>query len=88
MCTFAGGGIAMNKISEFRNKAKVSQAGLARTVGVTPSTIGNYESGIRNINVEMCWRIVKALNKMGALCAFDEVFPSPKQDCNESGLDR
>ncbi len=72
----------MNKISEYRNKAKVSQAGLAKTIGVTPSTIGNYEAGIRNINVEMCWKIVKALNQHGAECTFEHVFPDPKGDIN------
>lgn len=71
----------MNKISEYRNKAKVSQAGLAKTIGVTPSTIGNYEAGIRNINVEMCWKIVKALNQLGAECTFGDVFPDPQEDC-------
>ncbi|WP_273859390.1 helix-turn-helix transcriptional regulator [Photobacterium sp. GSS17] len=73
----------MNRISDFRNKVKVSQAGLAKVVGVTPSTIGNYESGIRNINIEMCWKIVKALNALGVVCTFEEVFPNPQLDTNE-----
>ncbi len=74
----------MNRISEYRNKAKVSQASLARAVGVMPSTIGNYESGIRNINVEMCWKIVKALNLLGVQCSFDSVFPDPQNEVSSS----
>lgn len=70
----------MNRISEYRNKAKISQAKLANAVGVIPSTIGNYESGIRNINVDMCWKIVKALNALGSHCVFDEVFPEPQNE--------
>ncbi|UTV28969.1 helix-turn-helix transcriptional regulator [Photobacterium atrarenae] len=73
----------MNRISDFRDKAKVSQAGLAKVVGVTPSTIGNYESGIRNIKLKMCWKIVKALNALGANCTFEEVFPNPQHDTSE-----
>lgn len=67
----------MNKISVYRNKAKISQAVLAKAIGVMPSTIGNYESGIRNINVDMCWKIVKALNLLGVECSFNDVFPDP-----------
>ena len=67
----------MNKISEYRNLVNVSQAKLAQEIGVTPSTIGNYESGIRNITVETCWKIVKALNRLGVKCLFTEVFPEP-----------
>ena len=73
----------MNKISEFRNKANVSQAGLANAIGVTPSTISNYEAGIRNINVEMCWKIVQAFNQFGAKCSFGDVFPEPPSDSSE-----
>ncbi|WGY45059.1 helix-turn-helix transcriptional regulator [Vibrio sp. ABG19] len=78
----------MNRISEYRNKAKVSQALLAKTVGVTPSSIGNYEAGIRNINVEMCWKIVKALNQLGAECTFGDVFPEPQSENSSKDLVR
>ena len=74
----------MNRISEYRNKIGVSQAKLSKIVGVTPSAIGNYESGVRNINVEMCWKIVKALNQLGGDCLFDDVFPEPQRDSTVS----
>lgn len=70
----------MNKISTFRRVAGISQAQLAKAVSVTPSTIGNYEAGIRNINIDMCWRIVKALNSFGARCSFNDVFPDPDRE--------
>jgi putative transcriptional regulator len=72
------GGKPMNKIADYRKKAKVSQAKLARLIGITPSTIGNYESGIRNINLDMCWRIVKAINQLGVNCSIEDLFPDPK----------
>ncbi len=69
----------MNRIAEFRNKAKVSQATLAKTVGgIVTSTIGNYEYGIRKIDVETARKIVNALNELGAQCTFDDVFPDPQ----------
>ncbi len=69
----------MNRISLFRTQANLSQARLAREVGVTTSTIGNYELGIRNINLGMCWKIVVALHRLGIHCSFEEVFPDPSQ---------
>jgi putative transcriptional regulator len=74
----------MNKISHYRSKANVSQAKLARLIGIKPSTIGNYESGIRNINLEMCWRIVTALNRLGIECSIEDVFPDPKTNSNSN----
>ncbi|HDL9513641.1 TPA: helix-turn-helix transcriptional regulator [Vibrio cholerae] len=70
----------MNKIAEHRNRIGISQSDLSKLVGVTPSAIGNYESGTRNINVDMCWKIVIALNSLGAKCTFQDVFPNPQTD--------
>ncbi|NRF28267.1 helix-turn-helix domain-containing protein [Vibrio coralliilyticus] len=67
----------MNNISFFRNKAKISQSKLSELVGVTPSTIGNYESGIRVVNINMGWKIVNAFQALGLKCQFTQVFPNP-----------
>ncbi|CAM3692945.1 antitoxin HipB [Vibrio aerogenes CECT 7868] len=68
----------MNKIAKYRRQAKVSQAILAKAVGVMPSTIGNYESGIRNISLTMCWKIVGAFKRWGIYCSLEDVFPEPQ----------
>jgi putative transcriptional regulator len=70
----------MNRISKYRNQANISQAKLAMAVGVFPSTIGNYEAGIRRINIDMCWKIVNALNALGVGCSISEVFPNPNRN--------
>ncbi len=67
----------MNNISFFRNQAKISQSKLSKMVGVTPSTIGNYESGIRAVNINMGWKIVNAFHALGLKCQFTQVFPNP-----------
>lgn len=82
LCILFGGGLAMNNISLFRNQAKISQSKLSQMVGVTPSTIGNYESGIRAINISMGWKIVNAFSALGIKCQFTEVFPNPLDSKN------
>ncbi|NAW61082.1 helix-turn-helix domain-containing protein [Vibrio sp. V31_P5A7T61] len=67
----------MNKISLFRSQAGISQSKLGELVGVIPSTIGNYESGIRAVNINMGWKIVNAFAALGIKCQFTEVFPDP-----------
>ncbi|MDW6016752.1 helix-turn-helix transcriptional regulator [Vibrio plantisponsor] len=67
----------MNNISLFRSQAGISQSKLGELVGVIPSTIGNYESGIRAVNINMGWKIVNAFTALGIQCQFTEVFPNP-----------
>ena len=69
----------MNNISLFRNQAGISQSKLSEMVGVIPSTIGNYESGIRAVNIHMGWKIVNAFEKLGVTCNFIDVFPNPTE---------
>lgn len=69
----------MNNISLFRNQAGISQSKLSEMVGVIPSTIGNYESGIRAVNIHMGWKIVNAFKKLGIKCQFTDVFPNPTE---------
>ncbi|TON66065.1 XRE family transcriptional regulator, partial [Vibrio parahaemolyticus] len=38
--------------------------------------------GKRTPNINMCWKIVKALNQLGAECTFGDVFPDPQVNGN------
>nr|WP_319552424.1 helix-turn-helix transcriptional regulator [uncultured Vibrio sp.] len=66
----------MNKISEYRKKINVSQATLAKEAGYSwPSNISNFELELREINQTNMWKIVNALNRLGAKCKLHDVFP-------------
>ncbi|AJJ58142.1 XRE family transcriptional regulator [Yersinia pseudotuberculosis] len=69
----------MNKISLERKKIGMTQQQLARFLGWNQSRIGNYESGVRTPDLVSCRQIVSALNKLGAECTLDSVFPPVKQ---------
>lgn len=69
-----------NKIKDNREALKISQAELAKACGFrTASRIGNYETGIRTPCIEDARKIVETLNKLGAKCTFDDVFPPKKK---------
>ncbi|MEL4388279.1 helix-turn-helix transcriptional regulator [Shewanella xiamenensis] len=70
----------MNKISNYRKKANLSQSELGKAIGKTQGAIGNYEAGIRNIDLSTCWEIVRAINQFGVECTFADVFPAPSND--------
>ncbi|MCS6204028.1 helix-turn-helix transcriptional regulator [Shewanella baltica] len=73
----------MNNISTYRKKANISQSELGKVIGKTQGAVGNYESGIRNIDLSTCWEIVKALNQSGVECSFSDVFPEPISESNQ-----
>lgn len=68
----------MNRIKEFREKARMTRADLGGAVGVHPSAIGHYEDERRVPSLERSREIVVALNEAGANCSLDDVFP-PEQ---------
>jgi putative transcriptional regulator len=70
----------MNQIKNYRNSIGATQKQLGDAVGVGQSTIDRYESGVRKLRVNQCWKIVNALNELGAKCKFDDVFPNPQTD--------
>lgn len=67
----------MNKISNYRKRANLSQSELAKAIGKTQGAVGNYEAGIRNIDLSTCWEIVRVINQLGIECTFADVFPEP-----------
>lgn len=73
----------MNNISIYRKKAGLSQTELGKAIGKTQGAVGNYEAGIRNIDLTTCWEIVKAFNQSGIACSFADVFPEPIGESNQ-----
>lgn len=65
----------MNNIAEQRKKLGISQAVLASSIGWGQSRIANYELNIRTPSLNDCRAIVEALQKLGANCSLDDVFP-------------
>ncbi|MDK1394819.1 helix-turn-helix transcriptional regulator [Pseudomonas protegens] len=65
----------MNRIAEHREKAGIRQRDLVVELGWTQTRISNYEAGRRNAGLSECRAIVRALNKLGAACSLDDVFP-------------
>ncbi len=58
----------MHKIKEFRIKKGLSGSELARLVGVSRQSINNYESFLREPNIEILIRIAVALD-----CTVDDI---------------
>lgn len=65
----------MNTIAEQRKKLGISQAALADVIGWGQSRVANYELSIRKPGLDECRMIVLGLNKLGAGCSLDDVFP-------------
>ncbi|MDG6398697.1 helix-turn-helix transcriptional regulator [Pseudomonas quasicaspiana] len=69
----------MNKIAECREMAGIKQCLLVAELGWTQTRVSNYEAGRRTAGLAECRAIVAALNRLGAACSLDDVFP-PKCD--------
>lgn len=65
----------MNRIAEHREKAGIKQRQLVAVLGWTQTRISNYEAGRRTAGLAECRAITAALNKLGAVCSLDDVFP-------------
>ncbi|WP_223565500.1 helix-turn-helix transcriptional regulator [Pantoea sp. OVA07A] len=65
----------MNTIAEQRKKLGISQSVLADVIGWGQSRVANYELSIRKPGLDECRMIVLGLNKLGANCSLDDVFP-------------
>lgn len=65
----------MNNIAVERKKLGVSQAQLSDVLNWGRSRLSNYEAGLREPGLSECRSIVDALNKLGASCTLDSVFP-------------
>lgn len=51
-----------HRIRTWRQRRGVSQAGLARLVGVTQSSLSNYENGKRDVSVYILLEIARVLD--------------------------
>lgn len=70
----------MNHLKTYREKAALTRAELALAVGLqTAGAIEHYEAGRRFPPLDTARKIVAALNKNGADCTLDKVFPPRKQ---------
>ncbi|EAO1145302.1 helix-turn-helix transcriptional regulator [Escherichia coli] len=65
----------MNKISTYRKQLGLSQRQLAVQLGWIQSRLANYEANFRTPGLEECRKIVSTLNRLGAHCGLDDVFP-------------
>lgn len=65
----------MSNIKAIREKAGVTQAALAKTLGLTQGAIAHYENERRKPGLDECRKIVDALNSSGAAVTLDDVFP-------------
>lgn len=51
-----------NKIREVRTSKGISCAHVAKKLGIHPSTLGKYESGVRKIDADLLPKIANALD--------------------------
>jgi putative transcriptional regulator len=65
----------MNNISTYRKQLGLSQRQLAIQLGWIQSRLANYEANFRTPGLEECRKIVSTLNRLGAHCGLDDVFP-------------
>lgn len=64
----------MNKISTYRKQLGLSQRQLAVQLGWIQSRLANYEANFRTL-ARGVQKIVSTLNRLGAHCGLDDVFP-------------
>lgn len=65
----------MNRIAEHRDRAGIKQRELVAALGWTQTRVSNYEAGRRTAGLAECRAITAALNRLGAVCTLDDVFP-------------
>lgn len=72
----------MNRIAEIRKECDIKQCQLVRELGWRQSRLGNYENNSRVPGLAECRAIVAGLNRLGAKCTLDDVFPpeAPESD--------
>ncbi|HFH3021168.1 helix-turn-helix transcriptional regulator [Pseudomonas aeruginosa] len=74
---------AMSALKAARKQAGLTQTELAKSVGLTQGAITHYETGRRTPELNLCRRIVAALNAGGSSFSLEDVFPEP-----EAGAER
>ncbi|PKM30214.1 MAG: transcriptional regulator [Gammaproteobacteria bacterium HGW-Gammaproteobacteria-11] len=74
----------MNRISEVRRQAGITQTALAASLGWSQGRISNYEANRREPGLAECRAIVAALNEQGVKCTLDDVFPPEDMDLDQA----
>lgn len=69
----------MSALTNARKKAGLTQRDLADRLGLTQGAIAHYEADRRVPRLDICRRIVSALNDHGLECTLEEVFPETGQ---------
>ncbi len=67
-----------NRIKEYRQQLRASQAEVAAVLGCRDSAVGNYENGLRNPDLDTCRAITKFFVVKGLSVTLDDVFPPEK----------
>lgn len=70
----------MSALRNIRTAANITQQQLAEKLGRTQAAIGHYEKGRREPRLNEARRLVTALNRLGAVCTLDEVFPPEEEE--------
>lgn len=70
----------MNRISHHRLRVPINQRQFAFFLGIKPSTLANYENGVRKPSIDIGWKIVEGFKLKGLDVTFESVFPNPKED--------
>lgn len=68
----------MNKIKQYRELAKLTQAQIAARLGVVPMAVSKYENGHTDPDLHQSREIVAMFNECSIDCTLDDVFP-PKE---------
>ncbi|WP_315707426.1 helix-turn-helix transcriptional regulator [Brenneria uluponensis] len=73
----------MNNIAKERIALGLTQKQMANAFGWRQSRLSNYETGLRKPGLRECRVIVETLNRLGAECSLDSVFPPTNQAFKE-----
>ena len=65
----------MNRISEFRKAANLTQTELGALLKRSQGAIGHIETVRRQISIDTAKQLIKIFNDRGVACSLDDVFP-------------
>ena len=54
--------IISKNLRKYRKEAKLSQTALARQLGISPSSVSNWEQGLNSIDIDTLFKVCKILN--------------------------